>query len=98
MLRIVALGLLLEPEELANFVFITGIAHAADLEFLAVGELKLAAAGVHGGADAATLAEQLGDCRGVLLHVAAADEARQHLGIKSAIAADDTPSTAPSFH
>jgi hypothetical protein len=60
-------------EELANFLLIAGIAHAAYLELLAIGELKLAAAGVHGRTDAATFAEQLLDLRGVLSHVAAAD-------------------------
>jgi hypothetical protein len=70
-----------QVEELADFVLITGIAHTADLELLAVGELKLAAAGVHGGADTATFAEQLRDFRSVLLHVAAANQARQHWDI-----------------
>lgn len=70
-----------QSEELVNLVLIAGIAHTADLELLAVRELKLATAGVHGGADAAALAKQLRDLRCVLLHVAAADEARQHADI-----------------
>jgi hypothetical protein len=59
-------------------------------ELFAVGELKLAAAGVHGGADAAMFAQHLRDFRSILLHVTAADEARQHEDTNSAIAANTT--------
>src|ERR1700676_5586853 len=70
-------------QERANFLIVTGIARAADLQSLTVFELKLPAAGVRGGADTATFAEQLRDFGGVLLHVAAADKARQHGNITS---------------
>ena len=66
-------------EKLANLVLVTGIAHAADLKRLAVGELERAAAArIHAGAGAACLAKPLSDFRGVLLHITAADQARQH--------------------
>src|SRR6266702_3937228 len=77
-------------QELANFLIVTGIARTADLQPLTVFELKLPAAGVRGGADTATFAEQLRDFGGVLLHVAAADKARQHGNITSAVANDET--------
>jgi hypothetical protein len=77
-------------QELANFLIVAGIARAADLQSLTVFELKLPAARVRGGADAATFAEQLRDFGGVLLHVAAADQARQHGNITSAVANNET--------
>jgi hypothetical protein len=76
-------------QELANFPIVTGIARAADLQSLTVFELKLPAAGVRGGADTATFAEQLRDFGGVLLHVATADNARQHGNITSAVTTDE---------
>jgi hypothetical protein len=77
-------------QELANFLIVTGIARAADLQSLTVFELKLPAAGVRGGADTAIFAEQLRDFGGVLLHVAAADKACQHGNITSALTNDET--------
>jgi hypothetical protein len=76
-------------QELANFLIVTGIARASDLQSLTVFELKLPAAGVRGGADTATFAEQLRDFGGILLHVAAADNARQHGNITSAVTNDE---------
>ena len=72
-------------QELANFPIVTGVARAADLQSLTVFELKLPAAGVRGGADTATFAEQLRDFGGILLHVAAANQACHHGGITSII-------------
>jgi hypothetical protein len=72
-------------EELANFVLVAGIAHAADFELLTVGELKLPAVRTCGGADAASFAKQLRDFSGVLSHIAAADQASQHGDITSII-------------
>jgi hypothetical protein len=77
-------------QELANFLIVTGIARAADFQSLTVFELKLPAAGVRGGADTATFAEQLRDFGGILLHVAAADKARQRGNITSAVTNDET--------
>jgi hypothetical protein len=72
-------------QELANFLLVARIAHPADLQSLAVFELKLPAVRIYGGADASTLAKQLRDFRGVLLHVTATDQARQHGDITSGL-------------
>jgi hypothetical protein len=72
-------------EELANFVRVARIAHAEDLQTLAVGELKFPAVRAKDGADAAMLAKELGDFRSVLLHVAAANQTCHHGGITSII-------------
>jgi hypothetical protein len=77
-------------QELPNFLIVTGIARAADLQSLTVFELKLPAAGVRGSADTAAFAEQLRNFGGILLHVAAADKARQHGNDTSVVTNDET--------
>jgi hypothetical protein len=59
-------------EKLANLVLVTGIAHAADLEYLTVGELERETlARIRNGAGAARFAKPPADFRGVLLHITA---------------------------
>jgi hypothetical protein len=65
-------------EELANFLLVARITHAADFQPLPVAELKLPTRLTRGRADATVLAQQFRDLGSVLSHVATADEASQH--------------------